>query len=120
MRKFLTAAAATLALGGVTLGAAAPAEARHHGAITVVTTAAIMAIITVMVVAAPLLRPVSWVSPQARRSRAASRVIIMTSPFITPPRPRLIIMTAPIAVPTGVGTAGRGVTFASVIATDRA
>lgn len=31
MRKFLTATAAALALGGVTLGAAAPAEARYHG-----------------------------------------------------------------------------------------
>jgi len=31
MRKFLTATAAVLALGGVTLGAAAPAEARWHG-----------------------------------------------------------------------------------------
>lgn len=31
MRKFLTAATAALALGGVTLGAAAPAEARYHG-----------------------------------------------------------------------------------------
>jgi hypothetical protein len=31
MRKFLTVTAAALALGGVTLGAAAPAEARYHG-----------------------------------------------------------------------------------------
>lgn len=30
MRKFLTATAAALALGGVTLGAAAPAEARYY------------------------------------------------------------------------------------------
>lgn len=31
MRKFLTATTAALALAGVTLGAAAPAEARYHG-----------------------------------------------------------------------------------------
>jgi len=31
MRKFLTTTAAALALGGVALGAAAPAEARWHG-----------------------------------------------------------------------------------------
>lgn len=31
MRKFLTASAAAVALGGVVLGAAAPAEARWHG-----------------------------------------------------------------------------------------
>jgi len=31
MRKFLSASAAALALAGVTLGAAAPAEARWHG-----------------------------------------------------------------------------------------
>lgn len=31
MRKLLAATAAVLALGGVTLGAAAPADARYHG-----------------------------------------------------------------------------------------
>jgi hypothetical protein len=31
MRKFLTATTAALALAGVTIGAAAPAEARYHG-----------------------------------------------------------------------------------------
>ena len=36
MRKILTATAAALALGGVTLGAAAPAEARYHGGGTAV------------------------------------------------------------------------------------
>ena len=133
MRKLLTVSAAALALGGVVVGAAAPAEARWHGGGYYgghgyyggggYYAAAVIIAITMAATARPFWARAYSASPRARRLPVIAAImaaVTMTTAMrhLITRRRLMIIMAAPTAVRHGVGTVGRAPITAFVIATD--